>query len=607
MLNRHDGSYTIRWRAERCGPHWLEVRLNNQLLRCSHEVSVCAGSPDPTRSELLVGPGTRLQPEQWNLMKVLIRDACGNGVEEVDPSRLAARCEGKTEPSRLRCEAKVDRSRLAARCEQLGAAAVVKSGTGAAPRGANLRNAAAVATAEGLGAVAVRLEPHPRLRPRPGHYHIPSPELEAMCGIGAGRSINLEGAGAGLVRLEPASEGEVDVWVFGSRRGWVSLEVTVDGRHVRGSPAELRVAAGGATPRHCFATGAGVGSSYGIFCNEPSRFAVVACDATGAPRSEGGDVFRVCITPRHAGTESLICHDLGDGTYAVSWTPVVPGRYSVHITVESVHIRGSPYRINVGPRRGPPPFALGMSPSTGWAAATRYAQRGVRSEYERAAVAAAYKTDAGADVQAGEQGGLARARGQERGRGRWTETADAGLLARVAATPGQCQTGCSAEPCVHASHRRVAGAWGAGSPERGAGCSPAAARARGAVSLLPSERTRGGMGGYHSVSQSSYSSAAPCQPVGSPVPPWTFLWQAWLETGAAEGEVGKAAECGEAAVGDAVEGGKVAEGESLDGPFAVGPLDRLLSRFRRVLREDGDEDEAEDEDEQDQTRGRGGR
>lgn len=320
------------------------------------------------------------------------------------------------------------------------------------------------------------------------------------------------------------------MWVFGSGRGWISLDVTVDGRHVRGSPAQLQVAAGGATSHHCFATGSGVDPSGGIFSNETSRFTIVACDATGAPRSEGGDGFRVSITPRHAGTGSMVCHDQGDGTYSVSWTPVVSGRYLVAVTLGRVHIRGSPYRISVGQRRGPPPFAMSMRPPAGRTAAVRYTERGLRSAYERAAVAAACATDADAAVE------------------------HAVLLAQVEAR-GQCPLGWGSGRRAAPSHRQVACASGAASPVRGA-LSPAAGRAHGAVSLLPSPTALSG-------------------PVRS-LAPSRNLRQAWLETDAAEDEAAAA--------------GEAAAGEVAGGPFALGPLDHLLSRFRRVLQDEDEED-----------------
>jgi len=170
-----------------------------------------------------------------------------------------------------------------------------------------------------------------------------------------------------FVRLEPSvsTEGEYDVWVFGAACGWLNLEVTIDGRHTVNSPALLEVAAGGAVAWRCFATGSGIEPKASVFCNETARFILVACDANALPRSRGGDAFRVAIVPRHAGTDSMVVHDSADGTYAVSWRPIVSGDYTVAVTLGGIHIRNSPYHVHVGPRRGPPPVAIHMGPNPG--------------------------------------------------------------------------------------------------------------------------------------------------------------------------------------------------------------------------------------------------
>ena len=77
---RPDGTFLIRWRAERCGLHQLSFLLNGEHMRCSRQMIIVAGAPDPLRSKLTLPPRARLQPQQWNRMTAIVCDACGNAV-----------------------------------------------------------------------------------------------------------------------------------------------------------------------------------------------------------------------------------------------------------------------------------------------------------------------------------------------------------------------------------------------------------------------------------------------------------------------------------------------------------------------------------------------
>ena len=137
------------------------------------------------------------------------------------------------------------------------------------------------------------------------------------------------------------------------------------GEHVAGSPTLLEVAAGGAAPGRCYARGEGVETQQ-ILCSgrQPHRFAIVACDATGLPRSHGGDAFEVRVLPHghahhvapttvtvrsthgdstptypschprlppQAATICIQVYDQGDGVHAVEWLPPFSGDYLVHV------------------------------------------------------------------------------------------------------------------------------------------------------------------------------------------------------------------------------------------------------------------------------------
>ena len=144
------------------------------------------------------------------------------------------------------------------------------------------------------------------------------------------------------------SAGEFVVWVFGWPISRLEIGVTLDGEHVAGSPALLDVTAGGAAPGRCYARGEGVEALQRLCSGrQPHRFAIVACDATGLPRSHGGDAFDVRVLPHghahHVSPTSVTVHDQGDGVHLVQWLPPFSGDYLVHVTLGGLHIYGSPF------------------------------------------------------------------------------------------------------------------------------------------------------------------------------------------------------------------------------------------------------------------------
>merc|ERR1712232_768712 len=60
------------------------------------------------------------------------------------------------------------------------------------------------------------------------------------------------------LREHAIADAEYEVLLYGARLGWITLEATLDGKHVRHSPAKLEVAAGGAVPVNCWAFGPGI-------------------------------------------------------------------------------------------------------------------------------------------------------------------------------------------------------------------------------------------------------------------------------------------------------------------------------------------------------------
>ena len=155
------------------------------------------------------------------------------------------------------------------------------------------------------------------------------------------------------------SAGEFVVWIFGWPISRLEIGVTLDGEHVAGSPTILDVAAGGAAPGRCYARGEGVEAQQTLSRGrQPHRFAIVACDATGLPRSHGGDAFDVRVLPHghahHVPPAFVTVHDQGDGVHLVEWLPPFSGDYLVHVTLGGLPIYGSPFPCSL---RGAAPRA----------------------------------------------------------------------------------------------------------------------------------------------------------------------------------------------------------------------------------------------------------
>ena len=152
------------------------------------------------------------------------------------------------------------------------------------------------------------------------------------------------------VRERPGLDGAYEVLLFGDPVGPLTLFVTLDGRNVIGSPAQLEVTASAATAGRCYAFGPGLGSKGPIALGTTARFTIVSCDVTGTRRRVGGDPFKVVISPRQSAHHLALRVKIADGTngaYAVSWSPPFSGGYLISITLRGLPIFGSPFKVNV--------------------------------------------------------------------------------------------------------------------------------------------------------------------------------------------------------------------------------------------------------------------
>ena len=87
---------------------------------------------------------------------------------------------------------------------------------------------------------------------------------------------------------------------------------------------------------------------------ERTSLVVTACNALGHRCPVGGAVLAVALAPCahcHYGAV-LALLDRGDGTYLISYSAEISGRYSLAVTIHGEHINGSPFRVVVAAPSG---------------------------------------------------------------------------------------------------------------------------------------------------------------------------------------------------------------------------------------------------------------
>jgi uncharacterized protein (DUF2141 family) len=119
------------------------------------------------------------------------------------------------------------------------------------------------------------------------------------------------------------------------------VDVTLHGTPIKDSPFKVTIKPN-VDANYSYAEGPGL---LGAVDNEPAHFTIFARDGYDQPRTEGGDNFEVVIDgPAPAKTQIV---DNGDGTYAVTYEPVVAGDYNIRINLEGQPIKNSPYSVKV--------------------------------------------------------------------------------------------------------------------------------------------------------------------------------------------------------------------------------------------------------------------
>lgn len=118
------------------------------------------------------------------------------------------------------------------------------------------------------------------------------------------------------------------------------VNVRFDGSHIPGSPFKIRVGGAEGHPEKVKAYGSGLSSGR---VGEPAEFTVNALEAgSGA----------LALSVDGPAKVKMNCSENADGTYQVTYNPVVAGEYTIRIKFAGQDIPGSPYNVTIHPSDG---------------------------------------------------------------------------------------------------------------------------------------------------------------------------------------------------------------------------------------------------------------
>ena len=125
------------------------------------------------------------------------------------------------------------------------------------------------------------------------------------------------------------------------------VNVRFDGAHIPGSPFKIRVGGSEGHPEKVKAYGPGLSSGT---AGQPAEFTVNALEAgSGA----------LALSVDGPAKVKMNCTENADGTYQVTYHPVIAGDYTISIKFAGQHIPGSTYNVKVYPSSGKSPYSDG--------------------------------------------------------------------------------------------------------------------------------------------------------------------------------------------------------------------------------------------------------
>eukprot|EP01087_Luapelamoeba_hula_P017398 TRINITY_DN547_c0_g1_i1.p1 TRINITY_DN547_c0_g1~~TRINITY_DN547_c0_g1_i1.p1 ORF type:complete len:2178 (+),score=469.78 TRINITY_DN547_c0_g1_i1:249-6782(+) len=153
--------------------------------------------------------------------------------------------------------------------------------------------------------------------------------------------------------VDDKKDGSYEVHYTPKKTGKFNLDVQANGKPIHGSPFEVAVKAGDASPLHTRCEGPGLTSAV---ANEAAVFKVITADEAGNPLEKGGVPVHVDIAGEGTTITPTVV-DQNDGTYVVSYTPKVKGDYNIGVSVGpkgdsgagAGPVKDSPFHVTVAP------------------------------------------------------------------------------------------------------------------------------------------------------------------------------------------------------------------------------------------------------------------
>uniref|UniRef100_A0A8C9R1D2 Filamin B n=1 Tax=Scleropages formosus TaxID=113540 RepID=A0A8C9R1D2_SCLFO len=152
----------------------------------------------------------------------------------------------------------------------------------------------------------------------------------------------IEGPSQAKIECEDQNDGSCDVKYWPTEPGEYAVHVMCDDEDIEDSPFMATVVPGNEAwaPRKVKAYGPGLEKT-GCIINKPAEFTVDARDAGKAP-------LKIFAQDADGNAVDVKVKNGGDGTFACSYTPKSPMKYTVAVAWAGVGVANSPFRVNVG-------------------------------------------------------------------------------------------------------------------------------------------------------------------------------------------------------------------------------------------------------------------
>jgi len=195
---------------------------------------------------------------------------------------------------------------------------------------------AANSWAEGPGLVEGKTTRH-----NPFTIHAVDADGNAVAHGGDPFVVGISGPSSSLPDIKDNGDGTYSVDYIVDTPGDYTIDVSLHGSPIKNSPFHVLIKPN-VDPNFSYAEGPGLLAAVD---NEEAHFTIFARDGSDVPRTEGGDDFKVVIDGPSPVSVNVV--DNGDGTYAVSYLPLVAGDYLINVTLEGHPIKNAPHSVKI--------------------------------------------------------------------------------------------------------------------------------------------------------------------------------------------------------------------------------------------------------------------